>query len=131
MVTALASILAAQNIGVWRPAGPAYTAAEVGIWYGQIGTTPDRGIGIARYGGSPNQTYDGDRGPRLVQVRVRGAVDDPTSADDIADDVDAVLRRMAPTSGLSSRWASGPLPLGPDGNRRLELTLNYTITVED
>jgi hypothetical protein len=129
-IVALAGILAARGVGVWKPAG-GYTAAETAIFYGPIGTTPDRAIGITRYGGSPDATYDGDPGPRLIQVRVRGLPGNPVSADDLADAVDAVLRRMTRTAGLSSAWASGPLPLGADGSRRTELSLNYAVTLED
>ena len=51
----------------------------------------------------------------FVQVRVRGTADDLDAADDLADDVDAVLHSMTRVSGLSSEWVSGPLLLGPDG----------------
>lgn len=130
MIVALAGTLAARGVGVWKPEG-GYTASETAIFYGPIGSTPDRAIGITRYGGSPDATYDGDRGPRLIQVRVRGARNSTLSADDLADAVDAVLRRMPRTAGLSSAWASGPLPLGTDGNGRTELSLNYSVTLED
>lgn len=130
LIVTLASILATRAVGVWRPSGPAYNATEVGIWYGPIGTAPDRAIGLTRYGGTGLLTNDDVRGPRLVQVRVRGLPGNPASADDLADAVDAVFGRMPLTQGLSSEWASGPLPLGADGSRRTELTLNYLVTPE-
>lgn len=131
MIVALAEILAARGVGQWNP-DPAvkYPTNVVGIFYGPIGTTPDRAIGITRYGGTGPLTNDDHRGRRLVQIRVRGKPGDTKSADDLADAVDAVLARMPPTQGLSSEWASGPLPLGADGNRRTELTLNYLVTPE-
>lgn len=129
-IEALAQILEDRSVGKWDPSGT-YAASDVGIFYGPISSKPDRAIGITRYGGSPDATYDGDRGPRLFQVRVRGLPGSTKSADDLADAVDAVLRRMAHTAGLSSAWASGPLPLGADGSLRTELTLNYLVTTED
>lgn len=130
-IKGLCAILDADGVGEWRPAGPAYTAAETAIHYGAIRSEPDKGIGVTWYGGDPTQDYDGTANGMLVQVRVRGDVDDPDSTDDIAEDVDAVLHRMTRRSGLSSEWVSGPLHSGADGNRRTEKTLNYRITTED
>ena len=129
LITAMAQILAAAEVGVWDPPS-GFTANNVAIFYGPLGTTPNQAVGITRYGGMGPLTNDDHRGQRLVQVRVRGKPGDPKSADDIADAVDAVLARMPRTQGLSSEWASGPLPLGADGNRRTELTLNYLVTPE-
>jgi len=129
LIVTLAQILAAAGVGTWSTTG-SYPANSVGIFYGPIGTSPDRAVGITRYGGTGLISNDPQRGPRLVQVRVRGAAGNPSSADDLADAVDAVLARMPRTQGLSSEWASGPLPLGADGNRRTELTLNYLVTPE-
>lgn len=129
LITALAQILAAADVGVWSPT-TAVAEPNVAIFYGPIGTTPNQAVGITRYGGTGYATNDDVRGPRLVQVRVRGKPGDTKSADDLADAVDAVLARMPRTQGLSSEWASGPLPLGADGNRRTELTLNYVVTPE-
>ncbi|MDR7385209.1 phage tail terminator protein [Promicromonospora iranensis] len=129
LIVALAQILDAADVGVWNPAGTV-GANDVAIFYGQLGTTPNQAVGITRYGGTGALTNDSHRGARLVQVRVRGKPDDTKSADDLADAVDAVLARMPRTQGLSSEWASGPLPLGADGNRRTELTLNYLVTPE-
>jgi hypothetical protein len=129
LIVALAEILAAAGVGVWNPSG-SYSASAVGIFYGPLLPAPDRAVGITRYGGTGPLTNDDYRGRRLVQVRVRGKPDDTKSADDLADAVDAVLARMPRIQGLSSEWASGPLPLGADGNRRTELTLNYIVTPE-
>lgn len=130
MIVALAQILDDAGAGTWNPTG-SYSSSAVGIFYGDIQPAPDRAIGLTRYNGGPTQTYDGDRGSRFVQARLRGAPGSKKSADDLADAVDAVLRRMTRVSGLSSRWVSGPLPLGTDGNRRTELSLNYLVTLED
>lgn len=129
MIVALAQILAGANVGTWNPSG-SYLASQVGIFYGPIGDSPNRAVGLTRYGGTGALTNDSHRGSRLVQVRVRGVPGNVLSADDLADAVDAVLARMPRTQGLSSEWASGPLPLGADGNRRTELTLNYLVTPE-
>ena len=131
LIQTLAQILADTGLGVWDPTGTTpYTASDIAIFYGPIGTSPDRAIGITRYGGTGPISNDGARGPRFVQVRVRGLPGSALSADDLADAVDAVLARMPRTQGLTSEWASGPLPLGADDNRRTELTLNYLVTPE-
>lgn len=129
MIVALARILAAANVGTWNPGG-SYSASQVGIFYGPIGDTPNRAVGLTRYGGTGFSTNDDVRGPRLVQARIRGLPGNALSADDLADAVDAVLARMPRTQGLSSEWASGPLSLGADGDKRTELTLNYLVTPE-
>lgn len=129
LIENLAEILDAADVGVWDPPS-GFDDDDVAIFYGQLGTTPNQAVGITRYGGRGPLTNDDYRGRRLVQIRVRGKPGDPKSADDLADAVDAVLARMPRTQGLSSEWASGPLPLGADGNRRTELTLNYLVTPE-
>lgn len=130
LIVAMAEIAHARAVGVWSPSG-AFTGDVVALIYGAFGAnTPDRAVGFTRYGGTGFLTNDDNRGPRLVQARVRGKPGDSRSADDLADLVDAVFARMSPTQGLSSEWASGPLPLGADGNRRTELTLNYLVTPE-
>jgi len=129
VIVALAQILAAANVGSWSPTG-SYSTSAVGIFYGPIGPSPNRAVGLTRYGGTGLLSNDDVRGPRLVQARIRGNPGDPVSADDLADAVDAVLSQMPRTQGLSSEWASGPLPLGADGSRRTELTLNYLVTPE-
>jgi hypothetical protein len=129
LLVAMAEIAHAREVGVWNPTAAVATNA-VAIFYGPLGSTPDRAVGFTRYGGTGFLSNDDERGPRLVQARVRGNPGDPKSADDLADLVDAVFARMPRTQGLSSEWASGPLPLGADGNRRTELTLNYLVTPE-
>lgn len=129
LIVTLAEILHTAEVGIWSPAA-AVTDPNVAIFYGEIGTTPNQAVGLTRYGGTGYATNDDVRGPRLVQARIRGLPDNKVSTDDLADAVDAVLARMPRTQGLSSEWASGPLPLGADGNRRTELTLNYLVTPE-
>lgn len=131
LIQAMRQVAAARGLGVIRDDGSVYLPDETALFYGPIGATPDRAVGFTRYSGTSVQTYDGDRGPRLVQARIRGDVHMPASADDLADDVDAVFRRLTRVAGISSRWASGPLPLGADGNHRTELTINYLVTPED
>ena len=121
MIQTVAQILADRGVGTWRPSGPAFAAGEVGIFYGPIGEHPDCGVGITAYGRMNDETNDGGDETRLVQVRVRG------TADDLASQVDAVLHRMTRVRGLSASRASGPVPLGPDGNGRPEMTLNYQV----
>ena len=130
LIIAMALIAHAANVGIWDPP-TGFGADDVALVYGDFGaSTPDRAVGFTRYGGTGFNSNDDVRGPRPVQARVRGKPGDQRSADDLADLVDAVFGRMPRTQGLSSEWASGPLPLGADGNRRTELTLNYLVTPE-
>lgn len=133
LITTLATILATASVGVWRPTGPAYTTGETGIYYGPVGALTNRGVGLTRYARQdfvPGDFYA--LKTRLVQVRIRGLPDNPADADDLAEAVDAALQGLSRTAGLNYvERRSGPAPLGTDGNRRSELSLNYLVTLED
>jgi hypothetical protein len=133
LIVTLAELLDAADVGVWRPAGPAYTTGDTGIYYGPIGALTVRGVGLTRYNRQdfvPGDFYAVKT--RLVQVRIRGLPDNVADADDLAEAVDAVLQGLSRTAGLNYvERRSGPAPLGTDGNRRSELSLNYSVTLED
>lgn len=131
-MTAICQALADAGVGAWRPSGPAYTSAEVGIFYGAIGASPDRAIGVARY--MRDDFVPGDRYATTtlrVQVRVRGPKGVVAGADDLADAVDAALQGLSRVGGLNYIERQSLAPLGPDGNGRQELTLNYLVCLED
>lgn len=127
LTTTVCTLLDAAGVGKWRPSG--YTAAEVGIFYGAIGSTPDRAIGVTTY----LQSDDVVTGlaVRRVQIRCRGARGTPNGADVIADAAFAALHRTYHVSGLASIARTSTAPLGADGNGRQERTDNYVIVIDN
>lgn len=132
LLVGLAEHLAANSIGVWRPAG-AYTAAETGILIRAVPAAPDRIITLATYPlSSTPAVQDVLTG---VQVRMRGTTD-PRVVDDLADSVFDLL-----DSSGSQTWGAGDgevsivdvtrqsaVSLGQDGNGRWEASHNYYVT---
>lgn len=116
-------VLADAGLG-WVYSQGAYTADQVGIFYGQAGPSPDRAVGVSVYA-----TDDPRGGParRWVQVYVRGAPHVRRGADAMAGDVFAVLHDRHHT-GLVSRYIRvSSAPLGADDNGRQERADNYQI----
>lgn len=128
LLAGLAEHLQAAGIGVWRPDGPSYTAAEVGIVIRGIPTSPDRIITLAPYVvASPPGLADVTQG---VQIRVRGTKD-PRVAEDLAD---SVFDRLDSAHGIT--WGGIPIvqvyrqsyaALGADANGRWETSSNYYV----
>jgi len=129
LTTAVCALLDAAGVGEWRPAGPAYTAAETGIFYGALGALPDKAIGVTCY----TATDDIVTGlaTRRVQVRCRGARNVPNGADLIADAVFAAIHGLYRTSGFARITREFPAPLGADGNSRQERTDNYLLVLDN
>lgn len=129
LVYAVNQLLHNASVGVWRPTGPAYTSAEVGIFYGPILATPDRAIGVTCY----TQTDDIVNGEaiRYVQVKCRGAKGLPNGADLVADAVFAALHGVYRTSGIARIVRTSTVPLGADENARQERTDNYQILIDE
>lgn len=132
MLVALLGWLQSRGIGTYRADGSVYLDGETGLFYGQIGTEPDRGVALARYHRSDyGQPRDAVR-TRRVQAWIRGDPNDIGDADDLADAVDDALLALSRTSGINNVGRlSGPALLGTDGNRRSERSLNYSVTLED
>jgi hypothetical protein len=133
MLVVLLSLLDAQDVGVWRPTGvPVYTRTETGLYYGSVGTETDRGVALARYGrrdiGKPGDAVR----TRRMQAFVRGKPGNIADADRLAQDVDDVFQGLSRHAGINDvTRLNGPNPLGTDGSKRSELSLNYTVTLED
>ena len=128
ILTGLAELLHANNIGTWRPNEP-YEAGEIGIIVGDLPPTPDQVIGLRAY--FVEAEGNGDE-ITAVQVRVRGLPNSTVSCDDIADAITDRLHYAEPGHlgeiPVSLIWRySGPVPMGQDGNRRTERTDNYNI----
>ncbi len=125
VVTAICEALAMAGVGQWRPAGPGYSASEVGIFYGAIGSTPDLAIGVTLYAaGDPI----GEGAPdRFVQVRSRGDRGAPHGADRLAGAVFRALHGTHHTGGIARIARTSTAHLGADENGRQERTDNYRI----
>lgn len=133
MLVALLEHLGAQDVGEWRPDGPVYQVTETGLYYGRIGSQTERGVALARYNRAdfvPGDFYAVKT--RRVQARIRGVKNSPADADDLAGAVDDQMQGLRAVAGINYVVRlNGPNPLGTDGNGRSELSLNYSVTLED
>ncbi|WP_258061296.1 minor capsid protein [Rathayibacter sp. AY1A4] len=114
----------------WREHGPAYTAAEVGIFYGPIDTTPDRAIGVRVYGSS-DSVDDSGAPTRRVQLTIRGEEGRPDGADHLAHFAFLVLHGRPRGGGINGISRTSMGPLGADDNGREQRSENYTITLDN
>ncbi|WP_313816347.1 minor capsid protein [Citricoccus sp.] len=125
-LTALAGRLHTNGAATYRPAG-GYVAGEVGLYFDQLATAPDRGIALSMYGVDDNTgTTDSTIG---VQARIRGRRNNRADVKDIADALfedlhDAVHYQLGGTPVVRS-WQQSTTSLPPDGNNRQEATVNY------
>lgn len=127
--TALCVILGRIPGWVWNPDDTDYPADKVGIFYGAIGTDPDRAVGVRIYGG----TDDPETGlaTRRAQVRFRGGRRDPAGADDLAGLAFARLQGLSRVGGINGIRRESWSPFGADTNGREERTDNYIITIDN
>lgn len=129
LLTAIAVHLDAQSVGRWIEPGSGlvYAASDIAIVFSRLPSTPDRAIALAAYGvdqfaDDPVNT-DSTQG---VQARVRGAREDPTSVDDIADAIfDALQGWQAPAAGILLCTRRINAPMGVDTNQRWERADSY------
>lgn len=121
--------LAGAGVGVWRPAGPAYTAAETGIFYGALGATPDRALAVAVY--LPVDDVETGIALRYLQVRSRGPRNLPDGADVLAGAVFRALHGTYPRGGIARITRTSAARLGADGNSRQERTDNYLVILDN
>jgi hypothetical protein len=106
-----------------------YGVDSVGVSYGRIAATPDRGVGVRIYGGSDDDVA-GTKS-RRVQLRSRGARNDPSSADDIADTAYDHLHLLLREGVISEVTRTSFSPSASDGNQREERTDNYLIIFDN
>lgn len=129
VVKTLASILAARTGWAWRPAGPVYTSSEVGVFYGSIGATPDRAVGLVLYGDSDD--VETGLSSRRIQVRFRGAANDVDGADELASLAFTAIHGLVRTSGLCLVSRVLVAPLGTDDNGRQERADSYKVIIDN
>jgi hypothetical protein len=128
LLRGIAQHLENQGIGTYDPTGVP-SGDPVWIVVGPMPASPDRVIGIADY--TPNGQNQSSDVARQVQVRVRGARNDPGSMNDLRDAVEDALDGL--TSVKYGQVAVQQIFLGPraelgqDGNQRSEATSNFTV----
>jgi hypothetical protein len=129
LTKAVCQVLADRNGWAWRPAGPPYTATEVGVFYGALGATPDRAVGVTLYGGE-DELQNG-LAVRRVQVRHRGARGRPDGADELASRTFTALQGLARVAGISLATRVLVARLGADENDRQERADSYQIILDN
>jgi len=130
LTTTLCEIVAAADLGEWRPMGPVYSNPEVGIYYGPIGIETDRGIGVTLYGTTDDDLRNGLPGPRRVQFRFRGAKGSRNGANVIAQNLFDAIHGLRRTSGILLIRRVSSTPLAADGTGRPERADNYEIITD-
>lgn len=129
LTNAVCALLDSLGLGEWRPAGPVYTAAETGIFYGAIGATPDRAIGVSVYA-TDDDVVTGEA-TRWAQLRYRGPRNAPNGADTIAGAVFTAVHGTYHAGGIARLVRTSSAPLGADGNGRQERADNYQIILDN
>ena len=112
----------------WATAGT-YPSDRVGVFYGSIPDAPDRAVGVRVYGGDDDPVVY--QPTRSVQLLIRGARNQPDSADQLADEAFALLQRRVRSGGINYIHRITFGPLGADGNGRQERADNYQIALEN
>lgn len=108
---------------------PSTGTADVGVYYGAIGSTPHQAVGVRVYG-LANDPRSGVKG-RRVQVRWRGVPNKPNGADELATLGVAVLERLSRVEGISGVTHLSMAPMGADKSGREERTDNFIITIDN
>lgn len=102
-------------------------SGAVVIFYGALGTEPDKAAGVRVYGSTDEQ----DLGWRRVQLRLRGEPGRPDGADVLAASAFAALHGLSRLGGISSISRQSMAPAGADDNRREQRTENYLIILDN
>jgi hypothetical protein len=131
LLSGLAVLLEDAGIGEWHPDGALYAADEVAITLRALPDKPDRALALAAY---PLSDHPSENDSKLgVQVRTRGAGQDPRGADDLGDAVFEVLHGLTETvlGGVYVIQAlrQSSAPLGRDESGRFEATSNFHLDV--
>ena len=112
----------------WSTTGT-YPADRVGVFYGPIPDAPDMAVGVRVYGGTDDvEVYSPTRS---VQLLIRGARNQPDSADRLASLAFLMLQGRMRTGGINHIQRTSFGPLGADVNGREERAENYTITLDN
>lgn len=107
----------------------AYPDDAVGIFYGALGTTPDKAVGVRVYATTDDRINH--LATRRVQLRLRGARGRPDGADELAAAAFDALQELSRVGGISDISRLSMAPAGADTNRREERTENYQIILDN
>jgi hypothetical protein len=131
LLTGIAQLLAAANLGVWRDTG-IYTATETGIVFDVVPQSPDNIITLTDYAVSDDPTLsDSVIG---VQVRTRCAGQDPRPVKDLDGAIFNALHGLESVTlaggvHVVSMVRRSGVSLGIDANNRWMRSSNYYATV--
>ncbi len=130
LLTGLAQLLAAANLGTWNPSG-VYTSAQTGIVFDTIPQSPDNIITLTDYAVSDDPTLsDSVIG---VQVRTRCAGADPRPVKDLDGAIFNALHGLESVDlggvHVVSLVRRSGVSLGIDANNRWMRASNYYATV--
>ena len=112
----------------WSATGT-YPADRVGVFYGPIPDAPDRAVGVRVYGGTDDPVVYSPT--RSVQLLIRGARNQPDSADQMAALAFLLMQGRMRTGRINHIHRTSFGPLGADGNGREERSENYVITLDN
>ena len=130
MLEVLLAWLVARGVGLYRIDGSVYGDGETGLFYGTVGSEPHRAVGLRRYSGTAVGQRRDEVKFRSVQAWCRAETE--RDLDDLADATHGALLSLSRHAGINAvGHLSGPAPLGTDATGRPELSLNYTVTLED
>lgn len=129
-LTILVCTLLGQMPGwAWRPDGPEYGPAEVGLIYGALTAEPDRLVGVRVTGGSDDPIVFNSQ--RQLQLRFRGRPGRRDDADRMAGAALDQLDGLTRFAGISFAERISFGPFGADTNAREERTDNYQIDLDN
>lgn len=129
LLTGLVGELVTAGVGIYQTTTP-YADSDIGIAIGSLPEQCSKAIMLTPYG--PTDPYaELTEGTQGVQVWFRGLPDDLLSAIGLQSAAFATLQGLTNRQyglchvGLVSRKSS--LPMGKDGQRRFEISDNYSI----
>lgn len=131
LCTGIAQLLAGAGVGVWNPASP-YAATDIAISVRVMPAAPDAVIMLTPYPVSDDYALSDSVVGLQVQTRTGG--EDPTTTDDLTDQVfDALqgLYGVTLSTGIKVQAVErrSSLPLGQDDLHRWVNSDNYYLTL--
>lgn len=132
LLKGIARMIADSGIGEYSDASDfVFTGSKPGIVIKRVPASPDQVIVLSTYGGNDHEYLP--QGDISVQIRVRGARNDPDGPDGILDAIFDLLHnaRYVPLipgqPPVSSIHRKTTMPMGVDANNRWEEAHNYHV----